>query len=516
MRKLQNGSSQRPRRAAAGAQFVGLVVKTLLGAAKLFQGIKEDPKRAVELLTWIEEELNSMQRLLHPDSPVFASLTTSQYVQVAPSAINARKALEKVRTVLSPLVEDIDRLKAGENLGKKIMLLWKSLFTMKMMKNIETNLNTIRILNATLLRELQICGFETQSFLREQSAQVLSIVIEYSKRDNELLQSMKQMSTLQSKTIEETKLSTKAVLQTLDTMREAETQRFQELLNLQVTYVQTIRNMSRPEMRTAELQALSRSEYEPGPKDSQFELDSTQAIKRKPKIQSSKFLKCRLASSPSLSLARLVWPEKLFNRGELAAMDKWILATVPCPIFKLFDQFISSCSKVQLAMDHWGPGCLIQRRAGRQANVRLDWDSQKTKAGLAGIIRGIKEAVSSGIASCSDMDERGCTLLTELTLLFAYLGEENSNVENEMTQLFQIAYQSKVDPTTRFGQFRDTRSYAVLFHGAPQLTLGETIVNYASIGGGVRRFYTALISGGPLYRTLIWHRHWNMMVYHWR
>ncbi|KAF3026755.1 hypothetical protein E8E14_014820 [Neopestalotiopsis sp. 37M] len=288
--------------AAAGAQFVGLAVKTLLGAVKLFHGIKEDPKRAVELLTWIEEELNSMQRLLHPDSPVFASLTTSQYVQVAPSAINARKALDKVRTVLSPLVQDIERLKARDNYGRQIILLWKSLFTMKMMTDIENDLETIRMLNATLLRELQICGFETHSLLREQSARVLSIVVGLSKRDDELLQSMTVISTLQNQTIEETKASTNALLKTLDEMREAEDHRFQKLMGLQMTYVQAIQDIPRPEMNIATQQAVAGTENEFRPKLSKYGSDSIEVIKRRPKMESTKSLRCKCYKKKFLSV----------------------------------------------------------------------------------------------------------------------------------------------------------------------------------------------------------------------
>jgi hypothetical protein len=47
--------------------------------------------------------------------------------------------------------------------------------------------------------------------------------------------------------------------------------------------------------------------------------------------------------------------------------------------------------------------------------------------------------------------------------------------------LFKIANQAKIDPTTRFGEFSDGRSYGVLYCSAPYLTLGDTIINYASM-----------------------------------
>lgn len=152
--------------AAAGAQFVGIAVKSLLGSAKLIRDVRDEPKRAVELLAWVDDEVTSMQTLLHPESLVFSHLTTNQYIQIAPQAIKARKAMEKVNHVLSPLVRDIESLKSRDEVGKRIMLVWKSILTLKSMKSIETALGMIRLLNLTLLRELQVCGLETQSILR--------------------------------------------------------------------------------------------------------------------------------------------------------------------------------------------------------------------------------------------------------------------------------------------------------------------------------------------------------------
>ncbi|ETS82927.1 hypothetical protein PFICI_04803 [Pestalotiopsis fici W106-1] len=448
--------------AAAGAQFVGIAVKTLLGAAKLFQGIKDDPKRAVELLAWIEEELISMQRLLHPDSPVFASLTTAQYVQVAPCAINARKALDKVKLVLSPLVDDIGRLKDRDDLGKKIMLLWKSLFTMKMMKDIESNLDTIRMLNATLLRELQICGFETQSLLREQSAQVFSIVVELSKRDGELLRSMEQFSTLQRQTLEETRLSKDALVHTLHALREAENDRYQELLCVQMTQFQAMQSMFRPQIDTTETLSKVGTDNKSSSNDLDSGITSKQIVKRKSKIQSSKSLRCKC------------------YRNKFSSVHTFrILA------FRTDWQPVQERPDI-LSPASWEPGALLTRNyKAKSVFFQLVWNGKKAKDRLAGVVRGIEEAVCSGVASYSDMDERGCTLLTELTLLFAYLGEVIFDVDYEMLQLFQMAFSSKLDPTTRFSEFSDGRSYGVLFHATPHLTLGATIVNYASSMGKI-------------------------------
>lgn len=152
--------------AAASAQFAGIAVKTILGTAKLIKGIKAEPKRAVQLLIWIQDEAASMHRLLSPNSPVFSHLSMNQYTHIAPYAINTRKALDKVNAILFPLVRDIERIKSERDFGSRIVLLWKSISTMKAIDGIETDLATIRLLNATLLRELHVCDFETQFLLR--------------------------------------------------------------------------------------------------------------------------------------------------------------------------------------------------------------------------------------------------------------------------------------------------------------------------------------------------------------
>lgn len=164
--------------AAAGAQFVGIAVKTILGTATLIEGIRAEPKRAVQLLTWIQDEAASIQRLLSPNSPVFSQLSTNQYIQIAPCALNTRKALDKVNTVLVPLARDIEKIKSERDFGSRMVFLWKSVLMMKATNDIEKYIGTIRLLNATLLRELHVCGFETQSLLRY--VHKVNIVPEYS------------------------------------------------------------------------------------------------------------------------------------------------------------------------------------------------------------------------------------------------------------------------------------------------------------------------------------------------
>lgn len=82
------------------------------------------------------------------------------------------------------------------------------------------------------------------------------------------------------------------------------------------------------------------------------------------------------------------------------------------PIFRLIDDFISSCSTMEKWNFHDTQIVGPLRGNSQMEFVRLSWDSQRTKDGLAGVLHGIEEAAATGLASYSDMDERGSTLLT--------------------------------------------------------------------------------------------------------
>ncbi|KAI0158528.1 hypothetical protein BJ166DRAFT_306454 [Pestalotiopsis sp. NC0098] len=505
--------------AAAGAQFVGLAVKSALGSAKLIQDIRDEPKRAIELLTWVENEVTSMQTLLHPESSVFSHLTTNQYVQIAPHAIKARKAMDKVNNVISPLVRDIDSLKNRDDVGKRIMLIWKSILTVKSMKRIETDLGIIRLLNATLLRELQVCGLETQSLLRNQSTQVLCIVNDLAKRDEELRRSMDQIN-----------VSTTNLVQTVTRIRDAGDVQHQEVLRMhmmQMAYLQAIQD----KMGMTEVHTRVGSEANSGPR-TESEASAVDVVKFCPEMagKGARSLRCRCRSnmvsetrrfgpfayktgrqasqvcplhgrigqkSYSIEANLSPWANGFLqlSLGMLFQGGTWSIlpplkfqGTVKrseSPIFRLIDDFISSCS----TMEKWnyyvtgiqGP---LEDNAYNEY-IRLSWDSQRTKDELAGVLHGIEEAAATGLASYSDMDERGSTLLTELALLFAFLGEEILNVEAEILQLFRIAFNAKLDPTVPLGAIHDIRDYKVEDWEEPELKIGDILVNYAMETGTI-------------------------------
>lgn len=175
------------------------------------------------------------------------------------------------------------------------------------------------------------------------------------------------------------------------------------------------------------------------------------------------------------------------------------------PIFRLIDEFISSCSKVEMGTTWDGPGVLHDREGGM--SVRFVWDSRKTKDCLTGVIRGINESTSAGLASCSDMDEQGCTLLTvsttralcigqkkkeksqltldqELISLFVRLGPDIFNVESEMAQLFQIASYSSLDSTKPLDVYQH-RMATLPWYLYENPTMGETIMNSALDTGAI-------------------------------
>lgn len=83
------------------------------------------------------------------------------------------------------------------------------------------------------------------------------------------------------------------------------------------------------------------------------------------------------------------------------------------PIFMLFDNFVSSCVKLEPANRN-SKKTLFETTGEVDEDsrlVHLIWDRPNIKSRLASLIRGIEEATILGTASCSDVDQYGSNLL---------------------------------------------------------------------------------------------------------
>lgn len=151
--------------AAASLQFVGVAAKGLLGTIKLISDIKDAPDELSQLVRFLDREISSTNKIVSPDSQLFQHQSVEQYVQISPAAIEARKALEDVQKVLQPLADELKLLDEKRRV-KRVRQLWKSVKTIKVMKDLKDKMDMVERLNASLLRELQVSGFETQALLR--------------------------------------------------------------------------------------------------------------------------------------------------------------------------------------------------------------------------------------------------------------------------------------------------------------------------------------------------------------
>lgn len=284
------------------------------------------------------------------------------------------------------------------------------------------------------------------STYRNQSTQVLSIVNDLAKRDEELRRSMAQIN-----------VATTNLAQTVIRIGDTGDRQHQEVLRMhmmQMAYLQAIQDkLSTTEAHTrvtSEASSGSRTEYEARAVDVVNFYAATAG-------DGARSLRCRCRSnmvsetrkfgpfayktgrqasqicplhgrigqkSYSIEANLSPWANGLLqvSLGMLFQGGTWSIlpplkfqGTVKrseSPIFRLIDDFISSCS----TMEKWnyddtktvGP---LEGNA-EDEYVRLSWDSQRTKDGLAGVLRGIEESAATGLASYSDMDERGSTLLT--------------------------------------------------------------------------------------------------------
>ncbi|KEY64916.1 hypothetical protein S7711_03907 [Stachybotrys chartarum IBT 7711] len=151
---------------AASLQLGGFAIKGSLEALELLNDLKEIPDRFAKLLRHLDREVTSINSLLRTDSAIYNHLTDDQYIQLSSPATEARQAIDELRALLQPLV---DTQQAGSKTfyNGRLRTLARSFKSLAMEKEIENKISSIERLNMSLLRQLQICGLETQSLVRE-------------------------------------------------------------------------------------------------------------------------------------------------------------------------------------------------------------------------------------------------------------------------------------------------------------------------------------------------------------
>ncbi|KFA69134.1 hypothetical protein S40285_09825 [Stachybotrys chlorohalonatus IBT 40285] len=150
---------------AASLQLGGLAIKGSLEALELLNDLKELPERFAKLLRHLDREVTSINGLLRTDSAIYNHLTNDQYIQLSSPATEARKAIDELRALLQPLV-DIKQTGGKTFYTARLKTLARSFKSLAMEKDVEVKISSIERLNMSLLRQLQFCGFETQSLVR--------------------------------------------------------------------------------------------------------------------------------------------------------------------------------------------------------------------------------------------------------------------------------------------------------------------------------------------------------------
>ncbi|KAK9776089.1 hypothetical protein SCAR479_07309 [Seiridium cardinale] len=186
---------------AASAQILGYAVRGFLSTAKLFQDVKDAPTKVFQLLRHIDKEVALMDRLLHPGSPVFTQLSVSQYAQISPHAVEARRALQDIQRTLQPIGAVLNVPNDGKGTPRRLTRLWKSVVTVKVMNEMESDLKMVERLNASLVRELHVSGLETQALVWDQSGQILAIASASLTSAAETYQSVQHMEALQTRAL---------------------------------------------------------------------------------------------------------------------------------------------------------------------------------------------------------------------------------------------------------------------------------------------------------------------------
>ncbi|KAM0809546.1 putative Fungal N-terminal domain-containing protein [Seiridium cardinale] len=550
--------------AAASAQMASYAVKGVLRTAQLFKEINHAPSQALDLLSYIEREVTAVNRLLRPDSPVFSQLSTIQYAQLCPYAIEARKALEAVQKVLQALEHDH---KSPE--GKLVPRVWKSIITAKVVRNIESDLKVIERLNTCLIRELNVSGFETQSVLRGQSEQILELASVSSARADVAYESLNLTSTLQTQAIENVSKSITLFSQDLDTVRQegsnhhgtlkqsidslkvelAEVRQDLGVLksnsgiaNVTVTDIksmvsgQSIALESQMEIKNKELAELIREQgmldrtalladmrnklrtqlirasapYQPTPQkltrtgDSVYEVNLTagtatysysaippvEQINREGltdsspspwrctcrrgrtakvwtygrmgfRVENQNFRHCPAhgkVQSWSYAIQTKLGPwlngvleftlGLQYGNGWSPQMSLKFKATVKRTdslLFKLFDEFVATCPQVQKPLDPRPPNGFVWSEQIKQRRLLL-WNKEATERHMTHLVRSIREVISSGRASGSDVDEQGHTLLMEIFYLIFLFRNDANDYSIYLMDLLELARISQVDP----------------------------------------------------------------------
>ena len=146
---------------AAGIQLMSTTAKALLATVKLIRDLKEVPERLALLLYEVEESISRLNQNCNVDSELFQNLDLPRLDRLSTSALALDVALREIHDVLKPLVCDSKRK------GRSVCILWKSIVSIKIEKDLAEKLKRLNRLNIEMIRELGMLGLEVQLSTKE-------------------------------------------------------------------------------------------------------------------------------------------------------------------------------------------------------------------------------------------------------------------------------------------------------------------------------------------------------------
>ncbi|KAI1413166.1 hypothetical protein F5Y13DRAFT_189528 [Hypoxylon sp. FL1857] len=526
---------------AASFQCASYAIKSLFKTIELIEDVRDVSQRMPQLLGHIDREVELINELLRPDSPVFTQLSITQYSRISKPAIEARKLLVEIQQDLCPLVDISEDQSKSHGKWKAIVRVGR---TLKKEKRLEAKAKLLDRLNTSLLRELQISGFETGSLLRDQNSQILTnITTSATSKSQSLDQIRDELNGLRQKISGSTMLSSiqfrtqlsnhRSEIQTL--IQDIGSELKDELIGLAMKYahnhnsnpIDTKNSIFEIDLRreTARFEASSYaiqpgSEPKEGTKFCEYlkpwrckcrtgtyttrwtcgrlgfrfiTQPAQQCLVHGPKRACSysieakltPFLKGTLELTLGLFSRRKGWEISPYLRF------KSIVKRSESPIFQLFDQFAESLVN-DLSSKNRDQYVHNNRKAITGAPLYLAEKEQFIRENVPRLVRRVEEVIRSGWASGGDADENGCTLLIETFYLVILLGTRAYDVAKALNQLTQLARISEID-TILTSKFMNKNHLIDNSTESQCLTAIQTLVGY---------YQGPMVTGSSFYHRL--------------
>ncbi|KAI0141881.1 hypothetical protein GGR57DRAFT_486359 [Xylariaceae sp. FL1272] len=156
---------------AAGAQFVGYSIKSLIELITLLQGFRDTPEQIHLLLCDAKKSIERLSQLRDyvqtPNAHIAESLTASQIQRIQQTTNDASEPMNQLHALLLPLAQ-----RADGTPHKGVTKSWNTVKSLLRMREVENKLSRIQRLHSDLLQELQISDLQLQATMSSNIAKL--------------------------------------------------------------------------------------------------------------------------------------------------------------------------------------------------------------------------------------------------------------------------------------------------------------------------------------------------------